>query len=54
MTAVGGRVRLGLMAGQPLAAEVTEAAVRELGLRVGMRVAATWKATATRLISGPA
>lgn len=54
VTAVGGRVRLGLAAGQPLAAEVSEAAVRDLGLVVGARVAATWKATATRLISGPA
>ena len=50
MTTVGGRVRLGLMAGQPLAAEVTEEAVRELSLAVGGRVTATWKATATRLI----
>jgi molybdate transport system ATP-binding protein len=52
VTAVGGRVRLGLQAGQPLAAEVTEAAVRELELRPGARVTATWKATATRLIAG--
>jgi molybdate transport system ATP-binding protein len=50
ITAVGGRVRLGLQAGQPLAAEVTEAAVRELELRPGARITATWKATATRLI----
>jgi molybdate transport system ATP-binding protein len=53
LTAVGGRVRLGLLAGQPLIAEVTEAAVRDLGLTPGVRVAATWKATATRLISAP-
>jgi molybdate transport system ATP-binding protein len=53
ITAVGGRVRLGLMAGQPLVAEVTSAAVDELGLAPGMRVAATWKATATRLVSAP-
>jgi molybdate transport system ATP-binding protein len=51
VTAVGGRVRLGLMAGQPLAAEVTEEAVRELALAPGARVTATWKATATRLIA---
>jgi molybdate transport system ATP-binding protein len=51
VTAVGGRVRLGLQAGQPLVAEVTEAAVRELALRPGARVTATWKATATRLIA---
>jgi molybdate transport system ATP-binding protein len=51
VTSVGGRVRVGLAAGQPLAAEVSEAAARELGLRPGVRVAATWKATATRLIA---
>jgi molybdate transport system ATP-binding protein len=50
MTTLGGRVRLGLAAVQPLAAEVTEAAVRELDLRPGARVAATWKAAATRLV----
>jgi molybdate transport system ATP-binding protein len=53
VTAVGGRVRVGLQAGQPLTAEVTEPAVRELALAPGVRVAATWKATATRLIAGP-
>jgi len=52
VTPVGGRVRLGLLAGQPLAAEVSEAAVRDLALAPGVRVAATWKATATRLIAG--
>jgi molybdate transport system ATP-binding protein len=50
VTAVGGRVRLGLDAAQPLAAEVSEAAVRELDLKVGARVAVAWKAAATRLI----
>lgn len=49
-TSVGGRVRLGLAAGQPLVAEVTEAATVDLDLRPGARVAATWKATATRLV----
>ncbi len=51
VTRVGGRVRVGLTAGQPLAAEVSEAAVAELDLRPGARVTATWKATATRLIA---
>jgi molybdate transport system ATP-binding protein len=51
ITAVGGRVRLGLAAAQPLVAELTEAAVRELDLRPGARVTASWKATATRLIA---
>jgi molybdate transport system ATP-binding protein len=50
VTAVGNRVRVGLQAGQPLAAEVTAAAVQELGLERGSRVAATWKAAATRLV----
>ena len=51
VTRVGGRVRVGLLAGQPLAAEVTETAVDELDLHVGARVTATWKATATRLVA---
>jgi molybdate transport system ATP-binding protein len=50
-TTVGGRVRVGLDAGQPLVAEVTEAAARELELQAGARVVATWKASATRLVS---
>jgi molybdenum ABC transporter ATP-binding protein len=51
ITAVGGRVRLGLAAGQPLVAELTEAAVHELDLQPGSRVMASWKATATRLVA---
>jgi molybdate transport system ATP-binding protein len=50
MTAVGNRVRLGLGGPQPLAAEVTQAAADQLGLRTGARVAASWKAAATRLV----
>ena len=50
VTAIGGRVRLGLSAGQPLVAEVTTASVDELRLAPGVRVTATWKATATRLV----
>jgi molybdate transport system ATP-binding protein len=49
ITTVGNRVRVGLDAGQPLVAEVTQAAADELGLRVGSSVAASWKATATRV-----
>ncbi len=49
VTAFGGRARVALAAGQPLVAEVTAAAVRELGLAPGARVTATWKAAATRL-----
>jgi molybdate transport system ATP-binding protein len=41
---------VGLAAPQPLAAEVTAAAAGKLGLAVGDRVTATWKAAATRLV----
>jgi molybdate transport system ATP-binding protein len=50
VTAVGNRVRLGLAGPQPLAAEITETAARELRLAPGARVTASWKATATRLL----
>lgn len=50
VTAVGNRVRVGLATPQPLAAELTEAAARELGLAAGVRVEAIFKATATRLV----
>jgi molybdate transport system ATP-binding protein len=49
ITAVGNRVRVGLDAGQPLVAEITQTAADELGLRVGATVTASWKATATRV-----
>jgi molybdate transport system ATP-binding protein len=49
VTRIGNRVRVGLETPQPLVCEVTEPAVRELALESGARVAATWKATATRL-----
>jgi molybdate transport system ATP-binding protein len=50
MTTVGNRVRLGLAGPQPLAAEITAASAERLGLRPGIRVTATWKAAATRLV----
>jgi molybdate transport system ATP-binding protein len=50
VTTVGNRVRVGLAASQPLSAEITEASARALELRAGLRVTATWKATATRLL----
>jgi molybdate transport system ATP-binding protein len=50
VTSVGNRVRVGLRASQPLVAEITQPAARDLGLAVGSRVIASWKATATRLI----
>jgi molybdate transport system ATP-binding protein len=49
ITAVGNRVRVGLDAGQPLVAEITQSAADQLGLRVGASVTASWKATATRV-----
>ncbi|MEJ7875451.1 MAG: ABC transporter ATP-binding protein [Solirubrobacterales bacterium] len=50
ITPLGNRVRLGLDAGQPLAAEVTPQAVEELGLAPGREVLAVWKASATRVV----
>jgi molybdate transport system ATP-binding protein len=51
VTAIGNRVRVGLAAPQPLVAEITGAAVGDLHLAPGVRVTASWKATATRLVS---
>jgi molybdate transport system ATP-binding protein len=51
VTEVGNRVRVGLTAPQPLVAEVTGAAVGGMHLAPGVRVTASWKATATRLVS---
>jgi len=50
VTPLGNRVRLGLDAGQPLAAEVTPQAVEDLGLAPGREVLAVWKASATRVV----
>ncbi len=50
VTEIGSRARIGLAGAQPLSAEVTRTAVRDLALRPGARVAATWKASATRLL----
>jgi molybdate transport system ATP-binding protein len=50
VTEVGNRARIGLLAGQPLAAEVTGESADRLGLAPGVGVVATWKATATRLV----
>ncbi len=50
VTEVGNRARVALAAPQPLVAEVTVAAVRDLRLAPGAPVVATWKATATRLL----
>jgi molybdate transport system ATP-binding protein len=50
VTTLGNRVRLALAGPQPLAAEITQAAARELHVEAGARVTATWKAAATRLV----
>ena len=46
---LGSRVHVALETPQLLTAEVTEPAVRSLGLHSGAQVTASWKATATRL-----
>ena len=50
VTPVANRVRLGLLAGQPLTAELTGASAHDLALAPGSRVVATWKAAATRVL----
>ncbi|HET8565618.1 MAG TPA: ABC transporter ATP-binding protein [Solirubrobacterales bacterium] len=50
VTPVGNRVRVGIATPQPLGTEVTARSAAALGLRLGTRVVAAWKATATRLI----
>jgi len=50
VTEVGNRARVGLLASQPLVAEITGESAQQLGLAPGMRVIAAWKATATRLV----
>ncbi len=54
VTVIGNRARVGLAAPQLLAAEVTAASVERLGLGPGVRVVASFKATATRLVPGRA
>ncbi|MDX6643920.1 MAG: molybdate transport system ATP-binding protein [Solirubrobacteraceae bacterium] len=51
ITPIGNRVRVGLAAGQPLTVEITQPAAAELGLEPGQAIAASWKATATRLVA---
>jgi molybdate transport system ATP-binding protein len=51
VTVLGNRTRLALAAPMPLAAEITTASARALELHPGSEVAATWKASATRLVA---
>lgn len=53
VTPIANRVRVGLLAPQPLTAELTAGAARALDLRPGAQAVAVFKATATRLVSGP-
>jgi len=50
VTALGNRVRIGLAAPQPLAAELTGASATRLALAPGARAIASWKAAATRVM----
>jgi molybdate transport system ATP-binding protein len=50
VTELGNRVRVGLAAPQPLAAELTGMSAGRLGLVPGARVVASWKAAATRVL----
>lgn len=50
ITRLGNRVRVGLVGGQPLAAELTAASADVLELTPGDPVVATWKGTATRVV----
>jgi len=50
VTAVGNRVRVGLMGAQPMVAELTGEAADGLGLATGVGTVAAFKATATRLV----
>jgi molybdate transport system ATP-binding protein len=51
VTRLGNRVRVGLAAPQPLAAELSDASTTRLGLAPGARAIASWKAAATRVLT---
>jgi molybdate transport system ATP-binding protein len=51
LSRVGNRVRVGLLAGQPFVAEVTEPAADGLGLAPGLQVTAAFKAAGTRVVA---
>ncbi len=54
VAALGGRVRVALALPEPLAAEVTTEAAAGLGLRPGLEVTATLKATAAQVVADQA
>lgn len=47
---LGNRARVTVGSSPPVVAEVTEGSVKRLGLRPGVPIVATWKATGTRLV----
>jgi molybdate transport system ATP-binding protein len=51
VTAVGNRVRVGMISPQPMVAELSGVASEGLALAPGVKVVAAFKATATRLVS---
>ena len=51
VTPVANRVRVGLLAPQPLTAELTAGAAQALELAPGVQTLAVFKATATRLLA---
>jgi molybdate transport system ATP-binding protein len=50
VASIGNRARVSVEGRPAIVAEVTEESVRHLGLAPGVQVAASWKATATRLV----
>jgi molybdate transport system ATP-binding protein len=50
LTTIANRTRVGLATPQPLVAEITGQSAQALGLRPGVRVIASWKAAATRVL----
>ena len=50
VTEIGNRVRVGLAAPQPLAAELTGGSATRLAIAPGTRAVASWKAAATRVL----
>jgi molybdate transport system ATP-binding protein len=51
LTTLGNRVRVGLHAGQPFAAEITTRSAQDLALVVGQEIGVGFKATATRVVA---
>lgn len=52
VTGVGNRVRVTVASTPAIVAEVTDESIERLGIRPGVHVVASWKATGTRLVGG--